>query len=111
MKNQAFMSEAVASVRQRLDAANTQQLSNYTYEGRRFLVYPDVFPPTHFQSTGIFTRLLPYPRGGALLEIGCGAGVTAVVAALSGCRRVVASDMLTSIHLPQPTWPRASPPD
>jgi release factor glutamine methyltransferase len=93
MSNPVFMSEAVASVRQRLDLAQAQQLSHYTFEGHRFLVYPDVFPPTHFQSTGIFTRLLPYPRGGAFLEIGCGAGVTAVVAALAGCRKVVASDI------------------
>jgi release factor glutamine methyltransferase len=93
MNNRSFTSEAVASVRRRLDAAQSQELLCYTYEGHRFLVYPDVFPPTHFQSTGIFTRLLTYPSGGAFLEIGCGAGVTAVVAALAGCRRVVASDI------------------
>ena len=56
-------------------------------------IHEGVFPPTHFQSTGIFTRYLPYPLGGAFLEIGCGAGVTAVTAALSGSARVVASDI------------------
>lgn len=93
MNSQSFTPEAVASVQQRLDAAQIERLSTYDHGERRFVVYPDVFPPTHFQSTGIFTRMLPYPRGGSFLEIGCGAGVTAVTAALAGCRRVVASDI------------------
>jgi release factor glutamine methyltransferase len=86
-------SEAVTSVKKRIAAAEADALSEYTLDGRHFVVHPGVFPPTHFQSTGIFTRNIPYPRGGAFLEIGCGAGVTAVSAALAGCRRVVASDI------------------
>eukprot|EP01031_Cornospumella_fuschlensis_P020144 gene20144-biopygen16952 len=65
---------ALASVRQRLAAAEADGQTEYECMGRDFVVHEGVFPPTHFQSTGIFTRHLPYPRGGRFLEIGCGAG-------------------------------------
>jgi methylase of polypeptide subunit release factors len=65
----------------------------FRFESREFLVYPDVFSPLQFRSTGIFTRNLPYSSGRSFLEIGCGAGVTAVTAALRGCRPVVATDI------------------
>ncbi|WDD92872.1 class I SAM-dependent methyltransferase [Burkholderia sp. FERM BP-3421] len=93
MSNQDYESGAITSVRQRLAVAEAERVTRYVCDGRSFEVHEDVFPPTHFQSTGIFTRYLPYPSGGAFLEIGCGAGVTAVTAALSGCTRVVASDI------------------
>ncbi|WP_339414440.1 class I SAM-dependent methyltransferase [Pseudomonas sp. EA_35y_Pfl2_R5] len=85
--------DVLASVRQRLATAQADQQDEYECMGRRFVVHGGVFPPTHFQSTGIFTHHLPYPRGGRFLEIGCGAGVTAVTAALEGCALVVASDI------------------
>jgi release factor glutamine methyltransferase len=93
MNNAMIDSEAVVSVKRRIASAEADALSEYIFDGRRFVVHPGVFPPTHFQSTGIFTRNIPYPRGGAFLEIGCGVGVTAVAAALAGCRQVVASDI------------------
>ncbi|MGZ2747296.1 methyltransferase [Burkholderia stagnalis] len=93
MTNQNYESDAVASVQRRLAAAEAERVTQYECEGRSYEIHDEVFPPTHFQSTGIFTRHLPYPPGGAFLEIGCGAGVTAVTAALSGCARVVASDI------------------
>ena len=93
MTQATFQPDALASVRQRLAAAQADQQDEYECMGRRFVVQDGVFPPTHFQSTGIFTRHLPYPRGGRFLEIGCGAGVTAVTAALEGCAVVVASDI------------------
>ncbi len=93
MSDQNPESDAVASVRRRLAVAEAERVTRYVCDGRSFEVHDGVFPPTHFQSTGIFTRHLPYPRDGSFLEIGCGAGVTAVTAALSGCARVVASDI------------------
>lgn len=93
MSDHTYESDAFASVRKRLAVAETERISEFECMGRRYVVHPDVFPPTHFQSTGIFTQHLPYPLDGAFLEIGCGAGVTAVTAALSGCRSVVASDI------------------
>jgi release factor glutamine methyltransferase len=52
-----------------------------------------VFPPVYSPSTAAFLDLLEFPVGGSLLEIGCGAGVIAVSAALSGCSTVVATDI------------------
>ncbi|MDC8784530.1 class I SAM-dependent methyltransferase [Roseateles koreensis] len=92
-KTDAFDSNAYQSVRRRLAAVEAEGGDTYECMGRNFVVHEGVFPPTHFQSTGIFTRHLPYVRGGSFLEIGCGAGVTAVTAALEGCVRVVASDI------------------
>jgi release factor glutamine methyltransferase len=48
-----------------------------------FVVQPDVFSPVVFPSTEIFTRglLKVINHGATVLEVGCGAGVTAVVLA------------------------------
>lgn len=57
--------------------------------GRGFKLADDVFAPTHFPSTRIFTAAMMrrLPRGGKVLEIGCGAGVTSVVLTKElGCR-------------------------
>lgn len=93
MKEHTFNSEVLNSVMQRLNDAESDCAHDYECLGHHFIIHEGVFPPTHFQSTGIFTRLIPYPKGGRFLEIGCGAGVTAVVAALSGCACVVATDI------------------
>lgn len=61
--------------------------------GRRWDLVPEVFSPTYTPSTALFTGWVPYPAGGTFLEVGCGAGVTAVVAALSGCAGVTALDI------------------
>lgn len=93
MKEHIFTSEVLGDVLRKINDAERDGIDNYRYEGRDFIIHSGVFPPTHFQSTGIFTRLLPYPQKGSFLEIGCGAGVTAVMAALAGCSRVVATDI------------------
>jgi release factor glutamine methyltransferase len=61
--------------------------------GRSWTLLPGVFAPVHTMSTKVFTAWLPYPVGGSFLEIGSGAGVTAVTAALSGCAHVTAVDI------------------
>ncbi|MGW1895281.1 methyltransferase [Streptomyces sp. NPDC002004] len=53
---------------------------------------PDVWPGNAV-ATGLFTTWLPYEEADSFLEIGCGAGVTAVMAALGGCSRVCALDI------------------
>ncbi len=93
MNSKAYESDTVASVLERLDAVRSDGVAEYECMGRSFIVNEGVFPPTHFQSTGIFTRNIPYVSGASFLEIGCGAGVTAVTAALKGCNPVVASDI------------------
>ena len=52
-----------------------------------------VFAPVYTATTERYTRWIPYPNDGTFLEVGCGAGVTAVVAALRGCRTVTALDI------------------
>lgn len=54
---------------------------------------PQVFAPAHTDSTELFTTWLPFPTGGSFLEVGCGAGVTSVMAALAGCAHVTALDI------------------
>lgn len=51
-----------------------------------------VFSPAHTPVTKVFTSWLPFP-GTSFLEMGCGAGVTAVMAALSGTLAVTALDI------------------
>jgi len=53
---------------------------------------PDVWPGNAV-ATGLFTAWLPYEDARSFLEVGCGAGVTAVLAALRGCPRVCALDI------------------
>ncbi|WP_251050421.1 MULTISPECIES: class I SAM-dependent methyltransferase [unclassified Streptomyces] len=71
--------------------------------GREWDLLDEVFAPVFSPSTGIaleFLGLNDLPAGapaaataGSFLEIGCGSGVTAVMAALAGHARVVASDI------------------
>ncbi|MDR7273616.1 methyltransferase [Catenuloplanes atrovinosus] len=67
--------------------------ARFTLLDRSWVLLPGVFAPTMTSSTEFFSRALPYPIGGSFLEMGCGAGVTAVWAALAGCARVVATDI------------------
>lgn len=64
--------------------------------GRTWELLPEVFAPFHSPSTTFYTTWLPYPKGGSFLEMGCGAGVTAVHAALEGCREVAAVDIVAA---------------
>ncbi|MGW0362885.1 methyltransferase domain-containing protein [Streptomyces sp. NPDC002990] len=66
--------------------------------GREWDLLNEVFAPIYSPSTGMALEFLglnqPSPRQtGSFLEIGCGTGVTAVMAALAGRERVVASDI------------------
>ncbi|GGZ15227.1 hypothetical protein GCM10010387_04410 [Streptomyces inusitatus] len=61
--------------------------------GRSWDLLPGVFAPVWTTSTEVFSAWLPYPPGGSFLEIGSGTGVTAVMAALSGCAQVTAVDI------------------
>jgi release factor glutamine methyltransferase len=77
--------------RRHLDDRGSQ--TEFELLGRHWTLLPDVFAPTYTPVTELFTAWIPYPVGGALLEIGSGTGVTAVSAALAGCRRVTALDI------------------
>jgi methylase of polypeptide subunit release factors len=88
--------DPLKSVKARLALAEQAQLSEFECGGRRFSVLPDVFPPTHFNSTGIFARSIDYVAGRSFFELGCGTGVIAITAALAACQPVVASDISES---------------
>src|SRR5258708_5898149 len=77
--------------RRHLDDLDRQ--TEFELAGRRWTLLPGVFAPTYTPVTELFTTWIPYPVGGTLLEMGSGTGVTAVNAALAGCRRVTALDI------------------
>jgi release factor glutamine methyltransferase len=77
--------------RRHLDDRGSQ--TEFELLGRHWTLLPDVFAPTYTPVTELFTSWIPYPVGGTLLEMGSGTGVTAVSAALAGCRRVTALDI------------------
>jgi release factor glutamine methyltransferase len=60
---------------------------------REWDVLPGSFSPAYTPITELLSTWVPYPVGGSFLEVGSGAGVTAVMAALAGCRRVTALDI------------------
>ncbi|MEU1503566.1 MULTISPECIES: methyltransferase domain-containing protein [unclassified Kitasatospora] len=61
--------------------------------GLEWDLIPGTYEPRPGTGTEWYTGAIPYPAGGSFLEIGCGAGVTAVWAALHGCARVTATDI------------------
>jgi release factor glutamine methyltransferase len=70
------------------EGAGTFQLLDREWE-----VHEGVFSPAYTYGTEFYSLSLPFPVGGRFLEVGCGAGVTAVEAALAGCREVCAVDL------------------
>ena len=88
--------------RSRESLARRGRASTFVLHGREWDLLPDVYAPNHSPSTAIALDLLglvterrpaAFPMGAALLEMGCGAGVIAVTAALHGSTRVVAADI------------------
>ncbi|RNL86592.1 methyltransferase domain-containing protein [Halostreptopolyspora alba] len=61
--------------------------------GMEWDLVPGVFAPRPGTGTEWYTTAVPYPADGRFLEIGSGAGVTAVWAALHGCSHVTATDI------------------
>lgn len=71
--------------------ASTQrdfQLSPVEILGRQFIVLPGVFSPAYYAETAFFTGHVVelVDPGTSYLDLGCGAGVTAVSAALKGAK-------------------------
>ncbi|GAA2246653.1 hypothetical protein GCM10010232_37330 [Streptomyces amakusaensis] len=77
-------------------AAGEGDFTTFELVGKEWDLVPGAYPPRPGTGTEWYTRTLPYPQGGRFLEIGCGAGVTAVWAALHGCSEVVATDITES---------------
>jgi release factor glutamine methyltransferase len=64
-----------------------------TRDGLELAIYPDVFSPAMIGEVAFYEKTLPVPRGGTLLEIGCGAGLIALTAAKNGAAAVLATDI------------------
>jgi release factor glutamine methyltransferase len=62
-------------------------------DGLTFSIDAGVFSPKYFGSTHVFTARMPWRHGERFLEMGCGAGITSVVAALRGAKSVLAVDI------------------
>src|SRR5438105_9367730 len=86
-------SMARAEYLMRRNAEDRTRPCRFSLLDREWTLLDDVFSPALTPVTELFTAWIPYPKGGRFLEMGCGAGVTAVVAALSGCREVTAVDI------------------
>lgn len=65
----------------------------FSYEGRRFVVYPYVYSPQIFPSTFYYIEHMSIIPGQSFLEIGSGTGLLAITAALRGANPVVATDI------------------
>lgn len=79
--------------RSRISRAARSEPTEINVLDREWLLLPDVFSPAGTNSSLTHLRLLEFPVGGSFLEIGCGAGIIAVSAALAGCRSVLATDV------------------
>ncbi len=66
---------------------------NVTINGKKFIVFPNVFSPKYFSDAGFFSKHIPFVQNGSFLEIGCGTGVVAIFAGLKGVKKVVATDI------------------
>jgi release factor glutamine methyltransferase len=88
--------------RSELSRTRSDRPHEFSMRGRDWDLLSDVFAPIYSPSTGIALDFLGFPgptglpgrpRGGSMLEIGCGTGVIAVSAALSRYQRVLATDI------------------
>ena len=77
----------------RLNTEDPDRPTQFELLGRTWDLVEGVFSPSYTVSTELLTSWIPYPVGGRFLEMGAGTGVTAVVAALSGCAAVTALDI------------------
>ncbi|MGQ4332368.1 methyltransferase [Streptomyces hayashii] len=76
-----------------LNERREPSITEFSLLGRDWELLPGVFSPTACFSTKLFASWLPYAGAERFLEIGSGAGVIAVTAALAGCRSVTAVDI------------------
>ncbi|MFI2431587.1 methyltransferase domain-containing protein [Streptomyces sp. NPDC018693] len=85
--------------RSHLSATRKDRPREFSLCGREWDLLDEVFAPVYSPSTGVALELLglnrrpPVAGSGAFLEVGCGTGVIAVMSALAGYERVVASDI------------------
>jgi len=89
--NDTGMKRGMALMQQHLD--DQERPRQFELLGRTWDLLEGVFCPSYTPVTELFSSWLPYPVGGSFLEMGSGAGVTAVVAVQSGCAKACALDI------------------
>jgi release factor glutamine methyltransferase len=73
--------------------ADTGRAEVFELLGRQWDLLDEVWPPTYSPGGELHADLIPFAAMDAFLEMGSGAGVMSVLAALGGCRRVLALDL------------------
>lgn len=72
---------------------DTRTAYSISVNGLSYTVLPGVFAPDIFEDTYFFMSAIAVGRGESFLEIGAGAGVISVNAAIQGASRVTATDI------------------
>lgn len=85
------LKRGIALLRRHLD--DKERPRQFALLGQTWDLLDGVFCPSYTPVTELFSSWLPYPVGGRFLEMGSGAGVTAVVAVQSGCAEAYALDI------------------
>jgi release factor glutamine methyltransferase len=73
--------------------ADTERTGEFELLGRRWDLLDDVWPPTYSPGGELHADLIPFGTMATFLEMGSGTGIMSVLAALAGCRRVLALDL------------------
>ncbi len=73
--------------------ADTARGTVFELLGRRWDLLDDVWPPAYSPGGELHADLIPFGAMASFLEMGSGTGVMSVLAALAGCRRVLALDL------------------
>lgn len=73
----------------------TQSYGSYEVivSNKKFVVKKGVFSPYYFGDAEFFSKAIPIKKGSSFLEVGSGAGVVSVTAALRGASKVAATDI------------------
>ena len=91
MDDDAGLKRGMALLQRHLD--DKERPRQFALLGQTWDLLDGVFCPSYTPVTELFSSWLPYPVGGRFLEMGSGAGVTAVVAVQSGCAEAYALDI------------------
>jgi release factor glutamine methyltransferase len=73
--------------------ADTDRTMVFELLGRQWDLLDDVWPPTYSPGGELHADLIPFGAMASFLEMGSGTGIMSVLAALAGCRRVLALDL------------------
>jgi len=73
--------------------ADTDRAAVFELLGRQWDLLDDVWPPAYSPGGELHADLIPFGTMTSFLEMGSGTGIMSVLAALGGCRRVLALDL------------------